>query len=105
MGRSVATVCRNLGQLTVAGETAARFGRGREDRDLLYIITIGGLAFPVNGSVVKGGKVVVTDTTKFYTEIIVRCCQPYLRFGNNRANSSFKNIEAQRRIDLKYHDI
>jgi sugar lactone lactonase YvrE len=52
-------------QLTVAGATACRFGRRQTDRKTLYVVTDGGLAAPVNGTVVEGGKVVAVDTSGF----------------------------------------
>ncbi|KNG81697.1 hypothetical protein ANOM_011457 [Aspergillus nomiae NRRL 13137] len=45
----------------IAGDTAAQFGRTCIDEDILYITTNGGMANPVNGTVV-GGKVVAFDT-------------------------------------------
>ena len=53
-------------QLTVAGDTACRFGRRQTDRKTLYVVTDGGLAAPVNGTVVEGGKVVAVDTSGFW---------------------------------------
>jgi len=53
-------------QLTVAGDTACRFGRRQTDRKTLYVVTDGGLANPVNGTVVEGGKVVAVDTSGYW---------------------------------------
>jgi hypothetical protein len=63
-GKSV-IVAGALGQLTVAGDTSAVFGRGRGDCDILYVATCGGLASPVNGTVTEPGKVVGIDTRGF----------------------------------------
>ncbi|KAH6723665.1 hypothetical protein DL95DRAFT_447912 [Leptodontidium sp. 2 PMI_412] len=52
-------------QLTVAGATSCQFGRTEEDRNILYVATSGGLAAPINGTVVEGGKVVAVDTSSF----------------------------------------
>jgi hypothetical protein len=49
-------------QLTVAGDTACHFGRRQTDRKTLYVVTDGGLADPVNGTVVEGGKAIALDT-------------------------------------------
>ncbi|QKX56650.1 uncharacterized protein TRUGW13939_03756 [Talaromyces rugulosus] len=43
--------------LTVAGSTSVRFA----DASLLYVTTDGGMAAPVNGSVVEAGKIVAVD--------------------------------------------
>jgi hypothetical protein len=56
-------------ELTVAGDSACKFGRTEEDKDILYVVTDGGLASPVilvNGTnVVEPGKVVAIDTRGF----------------------------------------
>jgi hypothetical protein len=51
-------------EFTVAGGTACQFGRGKDDTHILYLVTTGGMASPVNG-VVEGGKVVGIDTKTF----------------------------------------
>jgi hypothetical protein len=63
----VVTVDGSQDQLTVAGVTACRFGRRQTDRKILYAVTDGGLAAPVNGTVVEGGKVVAIDTSGYWT--------------------------------------
>lgn len=52
-------------QLTVAGGTAGAFGRTRSDKNILYISTAGGLAAPVNGTVVEPGKIVAVNTAEY----------------------------------------
>lgn len=49
----------------LAGVTAGHFGRLEGDKHKLYVTTNGGLAVPVNGSIVVGGKVAYIDTTGF----------------------------------------
>ncbi|KAL1794263.1 hypothetical protein ACET3X_007684 [Alternaria dauci] len=61
-GEKIEIVAGEEGQLTLAGDTAAAFGRTERDREVLYISTAGGLGGPVNGSVVEPGKVVGVDT-------------------------------------------
>lgn len=61
-GKVIEKVAGDVDQLTVAGGTAAAFGRTREDRDVLYVCTAGALGRPVNGTVVEPGKVVAVDT-------------------------------------------
>lgn len=61
-GKVVKEVAGRRDQLTIAGGTAAAFGRGKEDKRVLYVSTAGGLDAPVNGTVVEPGKVVAVDT-------------------------------------------
>ncbi|KAH6644882.1 hypothetical protein C7974DRAFT_430523 [Boeremia exigua] len=49
-------------QLTVAGGTGAAFGRTAQDKHVLYVSTTGGLAAPINGTIVEPGKVEGIDT-------------------------------------------
>lgn len=53
-----------MGSMEIAEPTSAQFGRTKEDRDVLYVTTAGGLAAPLNGSVVVGGQVVAVYTGK-----------------------------------------
>ncbi|CAJ2512084.1 Uu.00g077090.m01.CDS01 [Anthostomella pinea] len=48
--------------LGLAGATALAFGRTAIDADVLYVTTSGGLALPINGTVVEPGKVVAVNT-------------------------------------------
>jgi hypothetical protein len=32
----------------------------------LYVVTSGGIVFPINGTVTEGGKIVAIDTTSFF---------------------------------------
>ncbi|PGH18182.1 hypothetical protein AJ80_04569 [Polytolypa hystricis UAMH7299] len=59
---SVSTLIGSISELTVAGATAAKFGRRPEDQDILYVVTNGGQTGPVNG-VTEGGKVVAVNTS------------------------------------------
>ncbi|KAI8624655.1 hypothetical protein F5Y19DRAFT_453349 [Xylariaceae sp. FL1651] len=52
-------------EFTVAGDTAAVFGRGTSDRQTLYVSTNGGLKAPINSTLMEGGKVVAIDTAGF----------------------------------------
>jgi hypothetical protein len=52
-------------QLTVAGGTAAVFGRTKADKHILYVCTAGALDAPVNGTAVEPGKVVAIDTAGY----------------------------------------
>ncbi|PVH74617.1 hypothetical protein DL98DRAFT_467684 [Cadophora sp. DSE1049] len=52
-------------ELTVAGGTSCQFGRTDGDKHVLYVATTGGMAAPINGTVMEGGKVVAIDTSSF----------------------------------------
>ncbi|KAH7024153.1 hypothetical protein EDB80DRAFT_808431 [Ilyonectria destructans] len=52
-------------ELTVAGDTAAAFGRTKGDEKTLYVVTDGALAGPVNGTITEAGKIVAVDTRNF----------------------------------------
>ena len=71
LGDSVAEVKRDGTMEIIAGvvdtteiaePTSAQFGRTLIDRDVLYVTTAGGLAFPIDGNVVVGGQVVAIYT-------------------------------------------
>jgi sugar lactone lactonase YvrE len=57
-------VAGSLTELTVAGCTAAAFGRTVQDNRTLYVVTSGALRAPVNGTVSEPAKVVALDTSK-----------------------------------------
>ena len=70
-GDSIAEVRRNgtteiiagvVNTTEIAEPTSAQFGRTKDDRDVLYVTTAGGLAFPIDGDLVIGGQVVAVDT-------------------------------------------
>ncbi|KAH7077562.1 hypothetical protein BKA63DRAFT_410944 [Paraphoma chrysanthemicola] len=61
-GKKVQAVAGAFDHLTIAGGTAAAFGRTKSDRDVLYVSTAGGLDAPVNGTVTEPGKVVGVNT-------------------------------------------
>ncbi|CAG9983030.1 unnamed protein product [Clonostachys byssicola] len=61
------TAAGRIDLMDVAGATACQFDRRKGKEHLLYVVTNGGLAGPVNGNQVEGGKVSVIDTTAFKT--------------------------------------
>ena len=65
----VITVAGSPNTATVAGTTRCAFGRMEEDRDILYVVTNGGLALPPNG-VVVGGKVLALDTRGYLAQVL-----------------------------------
>ena len=54
-------VAGNLNSTAIAGPTSARFGRTPLDLAVLYMTTNGGLAGPVDGTIVVGGQVVAVN--------------------------------------------
>jgi len=54
----VTVVVGNQNSTELVGPTAAQFGRTPLEESILYVTTNGGLASPVNGTYVEGGKVV-----------------------------------------------
>ncbi|KAH7149558.1 hypothetical protein B0J13DRAFT_551799 [Dactylonectria estremocensis] len=61
--RKAKTVVGGLLELTVAGSTSVAFGRGKHDKDILYVATGGALGAPVGGTKTEGGKIVAVDTS------------------------------------------
>jgi hypothetical protein len=59
------TVAGKIDGVEIAGVTACQFDRKTGHEHILHVVTNGGLAGPVNGSEVEGGKVSVIDTSSF----------------------------------------
>lgn len=70
-GKSPVVVAGELDKLTLAGSTAASFGRGKRDKDILYVVTSGGVGKPLNGSLTEGGKVAAVDLRTFCPSIMI----------------------------------
>jgi hypothetical protein len=51
-------IAGGLNSTVVAGATSAAFGRTSKDRDVVYVVTSGAQALPVDGIYTEGGKVV-----------------------------------------------
>lgn len=65
-GQSNATiVLGSSDELTVAGPTSVKFGRGAGLESIIFVATSGGLASPRNGTVSEGAKVLAVDTKGF----------------------------------------
>jgi hypothetical protein len=62
---NIQVVAGAVTQLALAGSTAAAFGRTKHDKNILYVCTAGGLAEPVNGTIVEPGKVEAIDTAGY----------------------------------------
>ena len=57
-------IAGSLNSTAIAQPTAAHLGRGANDKNVLYVTTAGGLAFPVNGNTIVGAQVVAVDLGK-----------------------------------------
>ena len=58
---AMTAVVGNKYSTELVGPTAMQFGRTPQDESILYITTNGGLAAPVNGTYIEGGKVAAVD--------------------------------------------
>ncbi|KAK7926826.1 hypothetical protein PG985_003824 [Apiospora marii] len=59
---SYETVVGSATEMTLAGDTSARFGKGAGNRRTLYITTGGAGVVPVNGTITEAAKLVAVDT-------------------------------------------
>jgi sugar lactone lactonase YvrE len=57
----VTLLAGNVNSTIVEGDTADAFGRTKWDEDILYVVTNGGIAGPVPGTKITGGKVIAVD--------------------------------------------
>ncbi|KAK4180681.1 hypothetical protein QBC36DRAFT_353252 [Triangularia setosa] len=64
-GRRPVVVAGEQDRLTLAGSTAAAFGKGKGDKEVLYVVTSGGVGKPVNGNLTEGGKIVKVELSAF----------------------------------------
>ncbi|KAK8862725.1 hypothetical protein PGQ11_008960 [Apiospora arundinis] len=63
-----AVVAGDQKQAVLAGVNAAVFGRLDTDKDILYVVTAGGLTSPVNGTFVEPAKIMAIDTSRAANE-------------------------------------
>lgn len=61
-GSTQTVVAGNLNSTDVAEPSSAAFGRRSCDSNVLYVTTVGGLLYPINGSVVIPGALVAIET-------------------------------------------
>lgn len=54
-------IAGQLNSTEIAEPTSAAFGRTRHDKHVLYVVTAGGLAAPVNGNITVGAQVLAVD--------------------------------------------
>ncbi|KAI0200567.1 hypothetical protein F4808DRAFT_428316 [Astrocystis sublimbata] len=64
-GSAATVVVGRSTDLTVAGDTALAFGRTKGDKNIVYTVTGGALARPVNGTITEPAKIVAIDRTGF----------------------------------------
>ncbi|KAJ4389812.1 hypothetical protein N0V93_007284 [Gnomoniopsis smithogilvyi] len=58
---SVKIIAGNLNSTAIAEATATKFGRRENDDDVLYVTTAGGVATPVDGTIILGGQVLAIE--------------------------------------------
>ena len=58
-------VAGNLSSTQIAGPTSAAFGRTERDRHILYVVTSGAFAAPVDGNTTVGAQVLAIDTRQW----------------------------------------
>ncbi|CAI7657618.1 unnamed protein product [Penicillium glandicola] len=68
-------------EMTLAGSVAPGFGTLPGDTDTLYVATSGAMVFPVNGTIIEGGKIVAVDTTGFLPNHSTKESRPVISFG------------------------
>ncbi len=76
-------IAGNTNSNLLAGDTAAAFGRTALDQSILYVVTNGGIAAPVNGTYIEGRE---------------GGSDQYSRFGIKRCN--IKLNDPRRRLTL-----
>ncbi|VUC21367.1 unnamed protein product [Clonostachys rosea] len=59
------SIAGGIGSLLLPGCTASTWGRGKNDKHILYVTTNGGMVSPVNGTIVEPAKVAAIDTSQF----------------------------------------
>ena len=58
-------IAGDLNSTQIAGPTSAAFGRTEKDSHVLYVVTSGALAAPVNGKITIGAQILAIDTKKW----------------------------------------
>jgi sugar lactone lactonase YvrE len=68
-------------EMTLAGSVAPGFGTLPGDTDTLYVATSGAMVFPVNGTIIEGGKIVAVDTRGFLPNQSTKESRPVIGFN------------------------
>jgi hypothetical protein len=58
-------IAGNLNSTKIAGPTSAAFGRTKWDSHILYVITTGAIAAPVDGNITTGAQILAVDTSRW----------------------------------------
>ncbi|KAK5993720.1 Putative hetero-Diels-Alderase-like protein [Cladobotryum mycophilum] len=61
-GQHQVIIAGNVNSTAIAEPTSCAFGRGLNDKNVLYVVTAGGMQVPVNGDIVIGGQLVAVTT-------------------------------------------
>ncbi|OIW32862.1 hypothetical protein CONLIGDRAFT_640031 [Coniochaeta ligniaria NRRL 30616] len=61
-GRRQVIIAGNINSTAIAEPTSCAFGLGPLDKSVLYVVTAGGLAVPVDGDITIGGQLVAVKT-------------------------------------------
>ncbi|KAL7818345.1 hypothetical protein V8C26DRAFT_397392 [Trichoderma gracile] len=61
-GKRQVVIAGDVNSTAIAEPTSCAFGRGLHDKNILYVVTAGGMVTPVNGDTVIGGQLVAVDT-------------------------------------------
>jgi hypothetical protein len=64
-GSVAVVIAGSLNSTLLAEPTSCAFGRTAADRHILYVVTGGALAAPVDGSITIGAQVVAVDTSRW----------------------------------------
>ncbi|KAJ6093982.1 hypothetical protein N7467_002827 [Penicillium canescens] len=67
-------------EMTLAGSVAPGFGTLPKDTDTLYVAKSGAMVFPVNGTIIEGGKIVAVDTRGFLPNHSTKESRPVIGF-------------------------
>ncbi|KAL7781353.1 hypothetical protein V8C43DRAFT_328205 [Trichoderma afarasin] len=62
-GSQQVIIAGDVNSTAIAEPTSCVFGRGLHDKNVLYVVTAGGLGLPVNGDTIIGGQLVAVKTT------------------------------------------
>jgi len=63
----VTVLAGNTNSTLLEGDTADAFGRTKSDENILYVVTNGGIAKPVPGTQIVGGKVIAVDVKALFS--------------------------------------
>ncbi|KAL6901481.1 hypothetical protein GGI43DRAFT_422402 [Trichoderma evansii] len=62
-GKTQVVIAGSLNSTVIAEPTSCAFGRGPNDKNILYVVTAGGMETPVDGNTIIGGQLLAIKTT------------------------------------------